>query len=153
MIGKFLLVMETLIIILKADDKIHSSWRDVLFINVVFFLFLSTCVVFMTGYLFYMKFKQNQENLIGQKIPGVLLVYFNTIAFCLVTGIPLFNILLEIKFWIICLTLSFLFAVLGSYIYFYRKKIVVFFCTLNEIKAFDQIISFEPIEDISNSKS
>lgn len=142
MLGKMLIVMETLMIVLKVDDKIQTSWKDIFFIHVVFFLFLSICVIFMTGYLVYLKFKQNQENLMKQKFPGALLIYFNTIAFCLLTGIPLFNVYLDIQFWILCFSLSGLFASLGAYVYLYRKDIVVFFCTLNEIKAFDQIISF-----------
>lgn len=141
-LGKVLLIIEALMIVLKVDDKIKTSWRDVIFIHVVFFLFLSICIIFMTVYLFYMKFKQNEENLMKQKLPGALMIYFNTIAFCLLTAIPLFNVFLDISFWIICFFLSLIYSFLGTYIYFYRKDIVVFFCTLNEIKAFDQIISF-----------
>lgn len=59
MLGKMLIVMETLMIVLKVDDKIQTSWKDIFFIHVVFFLFLSICVIFMTGYLVYLKFKQN----------------------------------------------------------------------------------------------
>jgi len=59
------------------------------------------------------------------------MIYFNTIAFCLLTAIPLFNAFFEISFWIICASLSGLYAALGAYVYFYRKDIVVFFCTLN----------------------
>lgn len=77
-----------------------------------------------------------------QKFAGALMIYFNTIAFCLLTTIPLFNAFFEISYWIICISLTFLYAALGAYVYFYREAIVVFFCTLNEIKAFDQIISF-----------
>lgn len=37
----------------------------------------------------------------------------------------------------------------GTFIYSYKKDIVIFFCTLNEIKSFNQIISFQPIEGVN----
>lgn len=87
-----------------------------------------------------------------QKFPGALFIYFNTIAICLITAAPLFNLFLGIEHWIILFSLSLLFAVLGTYIFLYQREIVIFFCTLNEIKAFNQIISFQSIEAIKDSK-
>jgi hypothetical protein len=44
---------------LKVDEKIQSAWRDILFSHVVFFLFLSLCIMFMTVYLVYMRSMHN----------------------------------------------------------------------------------------------
>lgn len=95
-LGKVLIIIEALIIVLKVDDKLKNSWKDVIFIHVVFFLFLSLCIIFMTVYLAYMKLKKNSDNLFKHKFPGALMIYFNTIAFCLLTAIPLLNFILEI---------------------------------------------------------
>lgn len=59
MVAKFLIMMEAVMITLKADEKIQSSWRDVLFSHVVFFLFFALCLLLMTAYLIYMKWNQN----------------------------------------------------------------------------------------------
>jgi hypothetical protein len=56
MVAKFLVLMEAMMIALKVDEKIQTPWKDVLFSHVVFFLFLSLCLIFMTAYLIYMKY-------------------------------------------------------------------------------------------------
>jgi hypothetical protein len=48
-----------MMIALKADEKIQSPWKDVLFSHVVFFIFLSLSIIFMTAYLIYMKYIEN----------------------------------------------------------------------------------------------
>lgn len=152
MVAKFLVLMEAMMIALKVDEKIQSSWNDVLFSHVVFFLFLSLCIIFMTVYLIYMKYTQNDQNLMRHKFLGALFIYFNTLAFCLLSALPLFHIFLKISIWVICFSLALTFICLGTFVYSYKKDIVIFFCTLNEIKSFNQIISFEPIEGIKNMK-
>lgn len=92
-IAKFLILMEALMIGLKVDEKIQSSWKDILFSHVVFFLFLALCVLFMTAYLIYMRMHHNEQNLMKLKIPGTLFIYFNTVGFCLLSALPLFNVL------------------------------------------------------------
>jgi hypothetical protein len=84
------------------------------------------------------------------KFPGALFIYFNTIGFCTLSALPLFIIFFEISIWAVCLALSLEFFALATYIVSYRKEIVIFFCTLNEIKSFNQIISFEAIQNIKN---
>lgn len=56
MVAKFLVLMEAMMISLKVDEKIQTPWKDILFSHVVFFLFLSLCLIFMTAYLIYMKY-------------------------------------------------------------------------------------------------
>ena len=137
-----------MMIALKADEKIQSPWKDVLFSHVVFFLFLSLCIIFMTVYLIYMKYIENDQNLMKYKFTGALFIYLNTVAFCLLSALPLLYVFLDISIWIICASMAVALLCKATFIYTYRKDIVIFFCTLNEIKSFNQIISFQPIEGV-----
>ena len=120
-----------MLISLKADDKIQSSWKDILFSHIVFFLFSMLCIVFMTAYLIYMLCKRKQNDLVDQKFPGAMFIYFNTFGFCNLSALPLFYFLFGIPIWSVCLVETFMFIVLTIYIIVYRKSIVIFFCTLN----------------------
>ena len=83
------------------------------------------------------------------KFTGALFIYLNTISFCLLSALPLLYVFLDVSVWIICGSMAIVLFLVGTFIYSYRKSIVIFFCTLNEIKSFNQIISFQPIESVN----
>jgi hypothetical protein len=54
------------------------------------------------------------------KFAGALFIYLNTIGFCVLSALPLFNVLFGLSFWSVCLAEGIVMVLIGTYAWTYK---------------------------------
>jgi len=90
-LGKCIVLVQILVISLKADGKIDASWLYVLFGFIIFMGFILISLIFVGIYLIYAFCNKREQVYYEYKFQGTVFLFLSLFSFLISLSLPLIN--------------------------------------------------------------